>query len=316
MNLDDLVNRIGIKPSGNTILGRYAKMVYNSNGVNYLESLFPYKRKIVDASDKEKYYNEVYKTIPKWYTLEDVIRFANDQVHKPDWQSYNEALGLFISAAVNRIVENTKRKGEKIKIEWTLEGPIDNLFYKLKDCEVHINEAGGHLGENAERCEFYVGEAGDYAGRYAKDSKFTIKEAGDYLGDVSGGCEFYVEKAGRYAGKYAEDSKFTINKAGGWLGEKAERCEFDVEKAGNYAGDGAKDSKFTINKTGDFLGFGAKNCKFDVKEAGDDAGCLAEDSKFTINVAEDRLGYDAKRCKFDVKYRGWMIIRDRNTVVK
>ncbi|MEM3490237.1 MAG: hypothetical protein QXO75_11370, partial [Nitrososphaerota archaeon] len=183
MGLDDLVNRVGIEPSGNTILGGYTKMVYNSNGVNYLESLFADKRKLVDVSDKEKYYNEVSRILSKGYTLEDVMDFANHQVYKPDWQLYNKALGLFISAAVNKIVE----RGEKI--EWTLVKPISLLFYKLKDCEVHINEAGDELGYDAENSEFYVKEAGDDAGHQAKDSMFAIKEVGNHLGDSAERCQ-------------------------------------------------------------------------------------------------------------------------------
>ncbi|MCW1301920.1 MAG: hypothetical protein OH316_02180, partial [Candidatus Parvarchaeota archaeon] len=173
-----------------------------------LESLFP--NKIEYFFDKENYYNEVSKTIPKGYTLEDVIRFANHKLNEPDWQSYNETLGLFISAAVNKIVENTKREGEKIKIEWTLEGSIGNLFYKLKDCEVHINKAGDWIGDSAENSEFYVKEARNYAGHQAKDSKFTINKAGILLGANAKRCEFNVGEAGVFAGMYAKDSKFTI----------------------------------------------------------------------------------------------------------
>ncbi|MEM4097996.1 MAG: hypothetical protein QXS81_04855 [Candidatus Micrarchaeaceae archaeon] len=264
MDLDNLIKRIGIKPPlGKTTLDEYTEMVYSYDGVKYLESIFKDKRDVIRSIDDVKnYYNEVSKRLSGRYTLEDVMDFANDQVHKPDWQSYNETLGLFISAAVNRIVE----RGEKI--EWTLEGPINALFYKLNDCEVHINEAGDELGYDAENSEFYVKEARNYAGHQAKDSMFSIKEVGNHLGENANNCEFYVGEAGDDVGNYSKGSKFTIKKAGNHLGDSAERCEFNVGEAGGFAGSDAKDSKFTINIAGNWLGYNAKRCEFDVNDTG------------------------------------------------
>ena len=252
MDLNDLINRIGIKPSTkrNGALDTY---INNSQNKARLETLLSEFLRIINnksapdsddmhvQSDKVAiYYNYIYKNLNVNYTLRDIEKFLNYPILHVEYNKQEDndedidiKLGLFISAAINKCI----KKGEEIHINSRI--PIDYPLYKLKYMEAHVNIVCDDLGEQAKNSKIYAGETGDFLGCYANGCEIYAKEAGDYAGYYMQRCELHVKKAGNALGFGAINSKIYADKAG--------KTSYGGEEV-YLIGKGMKDSEIYIDK--------------------------------------------------------------------
>ena len=250
MNLNDLINRIGIKPSTkrNEALDTYIENSQNRAGLETMLSEFsriindkstPKLRRGEDEKDRyDIYYNCIYENLNIDYTLDDIDRFANHPLHYT--KNYREELGLFISAAINKVV----KKGEKVRITTLI--PLDYLFYGLKDTEAYANIAGIYFGLGARNSKIYAEEVGGMAGKYIENSELHVKKAAYLLGEGAYNSKIYADKADSNAGYDIKNSELHVKKAGYGLGSGAENSKIYADKAGSNAGKAMKNSELWI----------------------------------------------------------------------
>ncbi len=277
MDLNDLINRIGIKPTNkrNEALDIYIKNSQNKARLEILLSEF-----LRITSDKSTptfwglwldeqvkgYYNYLDKNINNFdFDLADVAKLTgNAQLYKiiGSDENTNSKFGLFLSALINKNI----KQGEKVQI--ITSKPIHCLFYKLENAEAYVNIAG------------------DYLGRVAKNSNIYAEEAGDDAGKDIDGCELHVKKAGKLLGCDANNSKIYAEEAGYGAGYYIKDCELHVKKAGDFLGFWAKNSNICADKAGFAAGNQMKNCELHVKKAGNNLGSGAQNSK----IYADKVG--------------------------
>lgn len=130
-----------------------------SAGLEYLLSDFSriireksgpvYKSNTSKAAD---YYNYVYKNLNADYSLSDVEDFSSaaELDSLLDDEENSSKLGLFISAALNKVI----RGGEKVSIN--IKKPINYLCYKLKEVEAYLDTAGDLVGCYAENSKIHI----------------------------------------------------------------------------------------------------------------------------------------------------------------
>ena len=233
MDLSDLINRIGIKPSTkrNEALDTY---IENSNqkGEKLEILLSEFLRITSDKSvpnfewsdEVENYYNYIYKNINNLdFSIADMTQLiGNEQLYKTigSYGIKNSKFGLFLSALINKNIKVEE------KIELTTVIRIHFLFYKLENAEAYVNIAGDHLGERAKNSKIYADE--------------VLYSAGDQMGN----CELNVKKAGYGLGVGAINSKIYADKAGGNVGEGMKNSELWI-----YELDGDLQNIRAIKKT-------------------------------------------------------------------
>ena len=284
MDLSDLINRIGIKPSTkrNEALDTY---IENSNQKReQLETLLSEFLRITSdksahtftrlASHKEigSYYNYLDKNINNFdFDLADVVRLTNNE------QLYNIGsnvetnlkFGLFSSTLINKNI----KEGEKVQIITLI--PLHFLFYKLKDAEAYVNIAGGYLGYKSKNSKIYADEVGGNAGKDIDGCELHVKKAGKLLGCDANNSKIYAEEAGYGAGYYIKDCELHVKKAGDFLGFWAKNSNICADKAGFAAGNQMKNCELHAKKAGNNLGSGAQNSKIYADKVGNlDDSCF------------------------------------------
>ncbi len=252
MDLEDLIKKIGIKPSTkrNEALDIYIKNSQNKARLEILLSEFLRITSGKTAPDLkrsggvENYYNYIYNNINNFdFNIFDVNQLtSNVQPYIKDDPSNNSNFGLFLSTFINK---NIKRD-EKIQIITSI--PIHGLFYKLKNPEAHINIAGNFLGYDAENSKIYAEEAGDFAGSYMRDGELHVKKAGDWLGSDANNSKIYAEEAGYGAGYNIQNCELHVKKAGKLLGYDAKNSKIYAGEAGINAGYNMENSELFIYK--------------------------------------------------------------------
>ncbi len=222
MDLNDLINRIGIKPSTkrNGALDTY---IENSDKKREkLEILLSeFQRVTSDESaptfgglwldeQVKGYYNYIYKNINNFdFDLADVAQLTgNEQLYKIIGSDYteNSKFGLFLSTLINKNI----KKGDKVQLITSI--PIHCLFYKLKNPEAYVNIAGDYLGYDAKNSKIYADKVGYGAGYYIKDCELHVKKAGIFLGSDAKNSKIYAEEAGINAGVDMKNSQLFIYK--------------------------------------------------------------------------------------------------------
>ena len=115
---------------------------FNYNTLNYLNN----------KSEADEYYEYLNKNLNANYSLSDIEEFAGSaELDKLlDDEEKLSKLGLFISAAVNKVIKN----GEQISINPKI--PINYLCYKLKDTEAYIGIGGNLIGCYTENSRIHV----------------------------------------------------------------------------------------------------------------------------------------------------------------
>lgn len=115
---------------------------FNYNTLNYLNN----------KSEADEYYEYLNKNLNANYSLSDIEEFAGSaELDKLlDDEEKLSKLGLFISAAVNKVIKN----GEKVSINPKI--PINYLCYKLKDTEAYIGIGGNLIGCYTENSKIYI----------------------------------------------------------------------------------------------------------------------------------------------------------------
>ena len=105
-------------------------------------------------SKAENYYEYIHKNLNADYSLSDIEEFASNP--KLDKLSDNEEecskLGLFISAAVNKVI----KKGETVSINPRI--PLNYLCYKLKDAEAYLGTGNNLIGCYTDNSSIYIGK--------------------------------------------------------------------------------------------------------------------------------------------------------------
>ncbi|MGC8533752.1 MAG: hypothetical protein ACP5MV_03970 [Candidatus Parvarchaeum sp.] len=198
------------------------------------------------------YYNKIYQEMKTQYMIKDIEEFArNPKTYEK--LKHSSKLGIFISAAINKNIQ----EGERVFINSPI--PIDLLFYNLKGSEAHTDKAGDRLGYCAENSRIYANEAGDYAGSDIVNSELHIISAGNSLGEYAKNSKIYAEKAGDDAGSYIDNSELHITIAEDYLGSGAENSRIYAGNAGAWAGYYLKNSELRVVSALDYLGYGAKN---------------------------------------------------------
>ena len=257
MNLNDLINRIGIKPKEkNEALDTYIEN-HDKNMAGLETMLSEFSRIINDKSapklsrgeDEEDrydiYYDYIYENLNIDYTLDDIDRFANHPLHytknyRDENSIKNVELGLFISAAINKVV----KKGEKVRITTLI--PLGYLFYRLKDTEAYANIAGIYFGLCAQDSKIHAEEAGIYAAYYMRNSELHVKKASHFLGGHADNSKIYADKASSNAGYDIKNSELHVKETSGRLGVEAINSKIYADKAGGNVGEGMKNSELRI----------------------------------------------------------------------
>ncbi len=294
MDLNDLINRIGIKPTNkrNEALDTY---IENSNQKREkLETLLSeFLRITSDKStstfeglwsreDVEGYYNYLDKNINNFdFDLADVISLTNNaQLYKIMGSDYkeNSKFGLFLSTLINKNIKG----GDKVQLITSIPIPIHYLFYKLENAEAYVNIAGDFLGSDAKNSKVYADGVGKLAGNSMRDSELHVKKAGDYLGYGSKNSKIYAGEAGDYAGSSIKECELRVKKGGNWLGQEAKNSKIYADEAGDLAGNYMRDSELHVKKADEGLGRDAKNSKIYAGEAGINAGYNMENSELFI----------------------------------
>ncbi|MBE5729569.1 hypothetical protein IG206_02100 [Candidatus Parvarchaeota archaeon] len=257
MDLNDLIKRIGIKPTNkrNEALDTY---IENSDKKREkLETLLSEFLRIKSdesaptfwgawwwGAGAEDYYNYLDKNINN-FDLADVTQLTgNEQLYKIAKGDHkeNSKFGLFLSALIN---ENIK-EGERVQIITSI--PIHCLFYKLENPEAYVNIAGDFLGYLAKRSKIQADEVRDDAGKNIESCELHVKKAGVFLGHGAKNSKIYADEVGDFAGNGIDSCELHVKKAGNWLGYGAENSKIYAEEAGNLAGYDMKNSKLFIYK--------------------------------------------------------------------
>lgn len=251
MDLKNLVDRIGIESDYKSDKGlrSYSKLV-TANKQN-LETLVSEFSNIMaeEFDDGGKiyyemapaYYEHIYKNISGDYNLSDIEIFAKgtDAYEEIEDVNKNSNLGLFISAAINKVI----KPGERVYIDSDIS--IDYLLYGFKGAEAYVRRAGNLLGLGAEKSKVYADEAGFAAGESIKASEFNIGKAGTFLGNGAENSSIYAKEAGDCPGFDMTNSKLFIYKLIGnlpvgcflgnnkiYLGEESYKQHADYYKKG------------------------------------------------------------------------------------
>ena len=299
MKLQDVVNRIGIKPNeNNKALNTYIQNnIQNKERLdNFLSALnnIPKSLQIAEITDIKELYNYIYKGLDGLeYTVSDINKVANSPIYfGTGYDTGNKRIfGLALSALINKVA----KKGDKIQLN--ISKPMDHLFYLADEIEAHVNTAGKYLGYNAknskiyaeksgdhtgyemDNCELHVRLAGENLGDSAKNSKIYAEKAEDDAGDHMNNCELHVNETGEYLGIGARNSKIYAEKARYWAGDLMDNCELHVNTAGKYLGNGTKNSKIYAEKAEDYAGHNMDKCELYVKLAGKNLGNGTRNSK-------------------------------------
>ncbi|MBE5729568.1 hypothetical protein IG206_02095 [Candidatus Parvarchaeota archaeon] len=318
MDLNDLINRVGIKPT-NKRNGALDTYIEDSNQKREkLETLLSEFLRI--TSDKsapvliagagipvsiagrvdysieyfDEYYSYIYKNINNLdFNIPDVAQLTgNEKLYNiGSNDKTNLKFGLFLSALINK---NIKR-GEKIQIITSI--PIHCLFYKLGDAEAYVNIAGDYLGYESKNSKVYTDEVGENAGSFMKGCELYVKKAGSDLGSDAKNSKIYAEEARNDAGYNMQNCELHVKKAGYRLGDGAKNSKIYAEEAEDYTGFRIRDCELHVKKASISLGFYAKNSKIYADKAGDYAGNSMRDGELHIKKAGDWLGHDAKNSK-------------------
>ena len=253
----------------------------NKKGLKGLEALLYVlsdlsKYAYLDKMD-ERYIREEMKNLD--YKLKDVEDFASDE-RIYDNSNQTDTLGIFISAAINNVI----KRGEKVHINSSK--PINNLFYRLKSAEGHVNIAGDYLGKNAINSTIYAKKAGNNAGEETVNSEMHIYASGNYLGNKNFASRIYVYEAGDYLGNASFMSMIYAKKAGNNAGNGAYHSMLYIDKAGNMFAYSAKRSEIHFGEVGDGAAKYMSGCNVYGRKAGKDFG----ENAFKSNMYVDELG--------------------------
>ena len=128
------------------------------------------------------------------FIANDISNFANliSREHFTDKANYWTA-GLFISAAVNKIIKKDERM---IMSFGNLRHPVDCIGYKLVQGIITLQDnAGDYLGESMSGGEIIIqGNAGNYVGYAMSGGKIIIHgNVGDHIGSYMSGGIIQVE---------------------------------------------------------------------------------------------------------------------------
>ncbi|MCL4375946.1 hypothetical protein M1558_00425 [Candidatus Parvarchaeota archaeon] len=209
-------------------------------------------------NEKENSYNYIDKNIVSGeYTIADIENFVKDRrlykeyaQFKPvlgfeDYQATyyhrNLLLGLYLSAAINRVI----KKGETVHINSKI--ILNSLFYRLKDAEGYVDKAGYKLGCHAENSKIYAKEAKGFAGAHMKNSELHVDRCGDKVGFLSENSKIYAKEARRNAGWFVKNSELYLGKTAEMLGYSAINSKFYVK---SYFGHGGSEYFVTMNHAG------------------------------------------------------------------
>lgn len=154
-----------------------------------------------------QYYDYVYKTLDVDYTLSDIELFSKQDI-KINSREKATRLGLFISAAINKVIKS----GEKVNIY--TKTPLNCLFYRLEDATAYTNKAGALFGAYAKRSDIRANEVGSLAGFSTEDLKLNVENAGELLSALALNCITNVGTAGDFLGLMARQCKIYADKAG------------------------------------------------------------------------------------------------------
>ncbi len=182
-----------------------------SEGVKYLEKIISNNRfseqvpnsNIFGGEDfslQEAYYHEVYKLLDKRrYNLQDVKKFTEKQD--------NTYTGVFISAALNKIIKDS----DTVHLD-TIK-PLDYLLYRFSKGKVEVDKAGHHFAAKMSGGSVYAKKAGNYAFSEMEGGYGSILVAGDWLGYGMRGGKIEVHKAGEYTFMYTEGGMGEVHQA-------------------------------------------------------------------------------------------------------
>ena len=224
MKLQDVVNRIGIKPNeNNKALNTYIQNNIQNKGRldNFLSALnnIPESLQTAEITEKELY-DYIYKGLDGLeYTVSDINKVANSPIYRTDDTENKRIFGLALSALINQVAQ----KGDKVQLN--ISKPMDHLFYLADGIEAHVNTAGKYLGYNAKNSKIYAEKSGDHAGYEMDNCELHVRLAGENLGDSAKNSKIYAEKAEDYAG------------------HNMDKCELHVKLAGKNLGNGTRNSK-------------------------------------------------------------------------
>ena len=321
MKLQDVVNRIGIKPNeNNKSLNTYIQNnIQNKERLdNFLSALnnIPESLQTAGITDIKELYNYIYKGLDGLeYTVSDINKVANSPIYfGTGYDTGNKRIfGLALSALINKVA----KKGDKVQLN--ISKPMDHLFYLADGIEAHVNIAGDYLGDSAKnskiyaekaeyaagvsmnKCELHVNEAGNYLGEFADNSKIYAEKAEYAAGHYMDNCELHVRLAGENLGDSAKNSKIYADKAGLQAGARVDNCELHINEAGEQLGFYAKNSKIYVEKSVGWAGHNIDNCELHINEAGDDLGANANNSIIYANETGYNTGVDMKNSKLHIK---------------
>ena len=249
MDLSDLINRIGIKPTNkrNEALDTY---VEKRRKLEML--LLEFKRITSDkaapdlkrSEEVENYYNYIYNNINNFdFNIFDVNQLtSNVQPYIKDDPSNNSNFALFLSTLINKTI----KKGEKVQL--TTRIPMHYLFYKLENAEAHVNIAGNFLGYLAKRSKIQADEVGDDAGKDIESCELHVKKAGYGLGSGAINSTIYADEVEDYAGYNIQNCELHVKKADEELGRDAKNSKIYADEAGINAGYNMENSELFIYK--------------------------------------------------------------------
>lgn len=300
MDLDGLIQKIGINRAdkNNKSVEAYGKNFNENIGLRALISEFinltngklsiefyPKEEPKIPGYSHNIYYSHLFENFNADYTLADIEVFASspEAYKRSNDEDYSSKFGLFTSAAINKII----KKGQTIHINSPMR--INYLFYKLKDAEAHVSNAGHYFGYWAENSKIFVGDAWDFAGYFMDNSELWAEKVRDKLGHGSRNSKIYVDKARDYAGDYMDNSELRAKKVGDYLGYDANSCTIYADEVGLSAGNNIRNSEIHVIKAGAHLGFAAVNSNIYAEEAGKYPGHHMMDSNLYINKLHGRL---------------------------
>ncbi len=268
----------------------------NKKGLKGLEALLSVlsdlsKYAYLDKMD-ERYIREEMKNLD--YKLKDVEDFASDE-RIYDNSNQTDTLGIFISAAINNVI----KRGEKVHINSSK--PINNLFYRLKSAEGHVNIAGDYLGKNAINSTIYAKKAGNNAGEETVNSEMHIYASGNYLGNKNFASRIYVYEAGDYLGNASFMSMIYAKKAGDNAGNGAYHSMLHIGKAGNMFAYSARGSEIHFDEVKNNAANKIKECNVHGRKAGEHFGEDASKSKMHVDKIEGETGRHMNASKLYVK---------------
>ena len=256
MDLNDLINRIGIKPKEkNEPLNTYIENSQNRAKLETLLSEFlritgdksaPIFGGLWSDEQAEDYYNYLDKNINNFdFDLADVAQLTgNAHLYKIIGSDHkeNSKFGLFLSTLINKNIKG----GEKIELTTVIR--INFLFYKLENAEAYVKKAGNWLGSDAKNSKIYAEEAGNYTGYNIQNCELYVKETGNRLGAGAENSKIYAEEAGVEAGAFINGCELHIKKADEELGRDAKNSKIYAGEAGYGTGYNMKNSELFIYK--------------------------------------------------------------------